>query len=339
VRADEARAGVFGLALLSASLISLPTATAHDAVSQALAISTRPITEFRIGSEQTRFGQLEFVGGLEMVSRDRGFGALSSFRFLSPGGQFIGVTDTGFWFFGSVVHDEKGRPSAIENFTMSPILDADGETGEKWTTDAESVAVRGETVVVGFERDHRLSEFRLVSGHMGAPIANLDYLVPRHELRINGGLETVAFAPEESALLGALVAVAERSIDTQGNVFAAILDGPRRGVFTVARRDEFDITDGAFLPDGDLLLLERRFSMLDGVAMRLRRIEAETIREGGVADGPVLLQADMSYQIDNMEALDIWQRPDGATMVSLMSDDNHSIFQRNLYLEFRLLEE
>ena len=47
----------------------------------------------------------------------------------------------------------------------------------------------------------------------------------------------------------------------------------------------------------------------------------------------------MAYQIDNMEAMDVWQRADGAVMVSLMSDDNHSILQRNLYLEFILHQD
>ena len=105
------------------------------------------------------------------------------------------------------------------------------------------------------------------------------------------------------------------------------------------RNGEFDITDGAFLPDGDLLLLERSFSMSTGVKMRLRRIYGESVAKGTVADGPVLLEADMGYQIDNMEAMDVWIREDGATMVSLMSDDNHSILQRNLYLEFVLHAE
>ena len=112
-----------------------------------------------------------------------------------------------------------------------------------------------------------------------------------------------------------------------------------KGVFTVARSEGFDITDGAFLPDGDLLLLERRFTFASGVAMRVRRIDGATIAPGRVADGPVLFTAGMDHQIDNMEALDVWQRADGATMVSLMSDDNHSLLQRNLYLEFRLLGE
>ncbi|MGN6584071.1 MAG: esterase-like activity of phytase family protein, partial [Rhizobiaceae bacterium] len=64
----------------------------------------------------------------------------------------------------------------------------------------------------------------------------------------------------------------------------------------------------------------------------------DTIRPGRIADGPVLLRADMAYQIDNMEGLDIWRRQDGATMISIVSDDNQSILQRNLYLEFRLDE-
>jgi hypothetical protein len=46
----------------------------------------------------------------------------------------------------------------------------------------------------------------------------------------------------------------------------------------------------------------------------------------------------MSYQIDNMEGMDVWRRDDGALMVSIVSDDNQSLLQRNLYLEFRLDE-
>nr|WP_246225844.1 esterase-like activity of phytase family protein [Chelativorans xinjiangense] len=298
----------------------------------------RPIAEFRIGSSEARFGPLEFIGGLEMTSRNRAFGGLSSFRFLDAGRRFVGVADTGLWFFGALSHDAGGRPEGIDTFTMEPIQDLDGNvSGEKWTTDAEAIAVEGDRVTVGFERDHRIAEFRLMPEAMGAATGEVDFLVPDYELRTNRGFETVAHAPEDSAFAGARVAVTERSIDTRGNVFAAILEGPLKGVFTVARSDNYDITDGAFLPNGDLLLLERRFSMASGIAMRLRRISAASIRPGSVADGPVLLEADMSYQIDNMEALDVWRRgADGALIVSLLSDDNHSILQRNLYLEFRL---
>lgn len=327
-------------AIAMAAFMPVPSPYAHSIGVETMTVDSRPIRHFRIGSTETRFGPFEFVGGLEMTSRGRNFGAVSSMRFRLPGRDFIGVADTGFWFFGRLEHDAEGRPVAVEDFRMEPIVDDDGApTREKWMTDAEGLAVKGDIATVGFEREHRVAQFEIAPGAMGPALRALDFLVPAYELRNNRGFETVAYAPEGGALGGALVIVAERSIDKSGNVFAGVLSGPQAGVFTVVRRDDFDITDGAFLPDGDLLLLERRFSMAAGVAMRLRRIAADTIGKGRLADGPVLLEADMSYQIDNMEALDVWRRADGAVMVSLMSDDNHSLLQRNLYLEFELMGE
>ncbi|MCV0352479.1 MAG: esterase-like activity of phytase family protein [Nitratireductor sp.] len=325
-------------------LVALVFALAAPASAQEPAISVpvkaSPIRHFAVGSHETRFGPLEFAGGLSMTSPVDHFGAFSSFRFMSPGADVIGVSDTGFWFFGTLTRDAEGRPAGFAHFSMQPMVDGAGSsTREKWTTDAEGIAVKDDLATVSFERVQRIAEFGIERGAMGAAIRDLDFLVPRHELRNNRGFETIAYAPPAGRLDGARVVVAERSIDENGNCFAAILEGPHKGVFTVARSDGFDITDGAFLPDGDLLLLERRFTLAQGVAMRLRRIDGATIAPGSVADGPVLFTAGMDYQIDNMEALDVWQRADGATMVSLMSDDNHSLLQRNLYLEFRLLGE
>lgn len=319
--------------------IPLPPASGQAPVER-LEISARPITHFRIGHQTKDFGPLEFVGGLEMVSRGRHFGALSSFRFLSPGVDFVGVADTGFWFFGKVVRDDAHRPMAIADFTMQSMVDEKGNAiNEKWYVDAEGLDVKDGLATVGFERNHRIAQFRIVPEDMQAPFRELDFVVPREELRQNKGFETVVHAPADGPLEGSLVLVSERSIDKEGNIFAAVLQGPGKGIFTVKRDDNFDITDGAFLPNGDLLLLERRFTFADGVAMRLRRIDGKTIGAGKIADGPVLLSADMGYQIDNMEGLDVWRRADGALMVSLMSDDNHSMLQRNLYLEFRLHED
>lgn len=304
-------------------------------------ISVRPITQFQIGRDVKNFGPLEFVGGLEMTSHARDFGGLSAFRFLEPGGAFIGVADTGFWFFGTLTHDTDKRPLGVEDFSMTAMVDEKGRpVGDKWEVDAEGLAVRDGMATVGFERNHRLARFRIDPTAMKAPVRLLDFLIPKNELRRNRGLETVAWSSPDGPLEGALVVVSEKSLDKAGNNFAAVLSGPRKGVFTV-RRDgtAFDITDGAFLPDGDLLLLERSFSIVAGVKMRLRRLAGDGIRKGAVADGPVLMEADMGYQIDNMEGLDVWRREDGALMVSLISDDNRSILQRNLYLEFVLHEE
>lgn len=316
----------------------LADAWAEDAAIPMPVDATR-IDRFKVGSDETRFGPLEFVGGLSLTSPASHFGAFSSFRFSSPGTDFMGVADTGFWFFGQVQRDGDGRPTGFSDFSMQSMVDENGSTArDKWTTDAEGLALRDGEAVVSFERVQRIAQFRVARDAMRAAERDIDFLVPRRELRSNRGFETVAHAPQDGRLGGALVVVTERSLDPNGNCFAAIVEGPQKGIFSVARHDGFDITDGAFLANGDLLLLERRFTMADGVAMRLRRIAGETIVPGGLADGPVLFTADMGYQIDNMEGLDVWTRQDGATMVSIISDDNHSILQRNLYLEFRLVE-
>ncbi|HEY6632698.1 MAG TPA: esterase-like activity of phytase family protein [Rhizobiaceae bacterium] len=305
-----------------------------------LEISARPIRHFQIGATETRFGPLEFAGGLELTSTSRDLGALSSFRFLAPGKDFIGVADTGFWFFGTIERDADGKPAGIADFRMQQMSDRSGRiSNRKWEVDAEGLAVKDGVATVGFERDHRIAQFRIEPDDMKAATRDLDFLVPERELRSNRGFETVAHAPAHGQHAGGLVVVSEKSLDRHGNIFAAIIEGPHKGIFTVKRNGEFDITDGAFLPNGDLLILERSFSMATGVKMRLRRLYGESIAKGAVADGPVLFTADMGYQIDNMEGLDIWTRADGALMVSLISDDNHSILQRNIYLEFVLHDE
>ncbi|WP_378948210.1 esterase-like activity of phytase family protein [Mesorhizobium sp. ANAO-SY3R2] len=327
--ASAALAALVLSSLTGASIAEVPAV-------EAMEISARPITEFQIGRAEKMFGPLEFVGGLELTSSSRNLGGLSAFRFLEPGSDFIGVADTGYWFFGSIVRDGELRPAGIENFRMVQMVDASGHAiDKKWLADAEGLAVKDGIATVGFERDHRVSQFRIDPSNMKAAFRELDFLVPRNELRQNRGFETVAYSAQKQSL----VVVSEKSLDPAGNILAAIIEGPGKGIFTVVRDGAFDITDGAFLPDGDLLLLERSFSIASGVKMRLRRIEGESIAKGKVADGSILFEANMSYQIDNMEGLDVWQRQDGALMVSLISDDNHSILQRNLYLEFILHDD
>ncbi|WP_434724208.1 esterase-like activity of phytase family protein [Mesorhizobium sp. RIZ17] len=332
----RARRTLFACVLACAS----PAIAVAGVAVETVEISARPISQFHVGHDETRFGPLEFVGGLEMTSPARDFGALSAFRFLKPGSDFIGVADTGFWFFGAITHGADKRPSGVSNFRMQQMVDASGQPiDRKWEVDAEGLAVKDGIATVGFERDQRVAQFKIDPGNMKAPVRQLDYLVPAKELRQNRGFETVTHANPYGQHAGGLVVVSERSLDEAGNVYAAIIEGPHKGIFTVRRDGEFDTTDGTFLPDGDLLLLERSFSLARGVKMRLRRIYGESVEKGAVADGPVLMEADMGYQIDNMEGLDVWTRDDGALMVSLISDDNHSILQRNLYLEFILHQD
>ena len=301
-------------------------------------ITVYPIDNFQIGSSETKFGRLNYVGGFAMTADNRNFGALSSIRMLDGSGtKFVAVADTGFFITGTVQRDASLKPIGVSVLTFQELPDNNGDiSNSKWEVDSESLVADGNLIIIGFERIHRLSVFPFDGVQLGKRTENINFLIPGHELRGNRGFETLAKSPDTSPLGGALVAVSEKSIDEAGNIFASVLSGPQKGIFKIARSDEFDITDGDFLPNGDLIILERSFGIARGIRMRLRQISVADIKPDAIVDGNILLEANMGDQIDNMEGLDIWQAADGSTRLSLVSDDNKSILQRNLYLEFSL---
>jgi hypothetical protein len=280
---------------------------------------------------------LTFLGGIELSSSEPLFGAFSSVRFRDRE-HFLGVFDTGYFIEGRIMRDAAGRLSGVAEVRLAPLLDAQGRVSPyKHMVDAESLALDGDRAYVGFEQRHRIVGYSPLSdlGHVRAS-APLPLPFDVNRLSSNGGIEALVLSPVASPLAGALVALSEKSVDANGNNYAGILSGPLQGEFRVKPHDGFEITDGAFLPNGDLLLLERRFSIATGVGMRLRRIAGATIRPGAVVDGPIIFEADNRSQIDNMEGMDAVVAEDGSVHLIVVSDDNHSILQRTLMLEFRL---
>lgn len=302
-------------------------------------VSVRQLSGFEVGTSAKRFGKLEFIGGMVMSAPEKLFGAISSIRFRPNGEDFVAVLDTGHWLTGRVMRDAAGALSGLADVRITPMLDMGGrEPPRKMEMDAEGLALRDGKVIVSYEQRHRIDIYPDPGFETSKPLGRLPHLIPNNELRHNGGMEALAVSPADSPLAGALVVVAEKSIDADGNLLAAILEGPLKGTFAVTHHPSFDVTDGAFLPNGDLLLLERRFNFAEGVGMRIRRIRGADIRPGVVVDGEILLEAGMAYQIDNMEGMDVVKGPDGSTRLIIVSDDNHSFLQRNLMLEFKLVD-
>jgi hypothetical protein len=322
----------------SACLLAASTVFPLHAADETIQIKSRLITHFKVGSDETRFGNFEFVGGLELSSSSASLGAMSAIRLSDDRRNFLGVMDTGFWYAGRFERGANGALTGVADFSISPILDANGESSnQKWRVDAEGLAMRGDEVLVSFERNNRVDVYPAKAPGSSTPLGSLPLQIPVGELRGNQGPEALMVAPDASPLKGDAVVVSERSLNAAGDIYAAILTGPMKGVFFVKRHAPYDITDGDFLPNGDLLLLERRFSIAGGIGMRIRRIDGSRLGPGNLVDGPVLLEADFGDQIDNMEGLDVSTDDAGQIFVTLVSDDNHSILQRNLVLEFRYL--
>lgn len=308
---------------------------------RALKIEARPIASFDTrDASRMRFGALEFIGGLELTSTDKAFGELSALRLSPDGERFLSVSDKGRWFRGRIVYRD-GKPAGIADAETAPILGADGAPlANRGWFDTESLAEDNGTLYVGIERVNQIVKFNYAKDGLlarGEPIETPDAI---KSLPHNAGLETLVFVPRDSKLplAGTLIAISERGLDPAKNLVGFLIGGPAPGQFTVRRTEDFDITDAALLPNGDLLILERFFTPIRGIAMRIRRIALDSIKPGALIDGPVLIQADMGYQIDNMEGIAVHRSPQGDTIVTLVSDDNFNVLQRNLLLQFKLIE-
>lgn len=334
------KATLIQAAAFSLFLAVVPSAAAPLAPSEIVPVKSRQIENFKIGSDQKLFGKLEFIGGIEMSSSNALLGAISSIRFRPDRKSFLAIMDTGHWVEGEIERDQQGRLAGTSDLTVTSMIDANGRSEQvKERMDCEGVALRNGEVLASYEGLHRVDVYPDPGFAQSGPVASLPLLIPVTSLRGNRGLETIAVSPKDSPLAGGVTVVSELSFDNNGHLLSAVLDGPRKGVFGVVRKGPFAVTDGAFLPNGDLLILERRFSFAEGIGMQIRRIKGDDIKPGAVVDGEILLNADMGYQIDNMEGLDVVVEPGGDIRLIIVSDDNHSILERNLMLEFRLVEQ
>jgi hypothetical protein len=332
-----------GLLLLGAS----PAAAQSPPLAEppvAVGITAQPIAAFDIRDPSRRqFGLLEFRGGLVLRSPNKNFGGISAIRLAPDGAHFISLSDRGWWLRGRIVYDDT-RPTAIADAEMAPILGADGRplAARGWF-DTESIAEDGGTLYVGIERVHQIVRFNYGKDGLlarGQPIAVPPGL---RTLPANKGLEALVFVPKglhqkESALAGTLIAISERGLDKAGNINAFLIGGPAPGGFAVKRNASYDISDAALLPGGDLLLLERRFNWTSGLSVRMRRIALGEIKPGALVDGPILFEADLGYEIDNMEGLSVHRGASGEIVLTLISDDNFSMIQRTLLLQFTLAD-
>ncbi len=285
---------------------------------------------------QLRFGALQFRGGLALTSRNDAFGGISAIHMEADGARFLAVTDRGSWLRGRIVYRD-GKPAGIADAEMAPILGADGKplAARGWY-DTESLTELDGLFYVGIERVEQIVRFDIARQGLAARGEAIPVPDDFKSFVRNKSIECLTGAPKGSPLAGRLVAVAERSLDDAGNLRAFVLKGADAERFSVKRGDDFEVSDCTVLPPGDLLLLERSFSPARGVAMRIRRIPLAAIKPGAVVDGPALVQADLGYQIDNMEGIGVHRDARGDTVITLVSDDNFSPIQRSLLLQFTL---
>lgn len=302
-------------------------------------VKARPIASFDPRDRShVRFGSLQWRSGLVLTSAFHGFGGLSGLRLDPRGEKFIALSDKGSWFTGRIVYSGR-EMKGLADVEASPMIGADGRpiAARGWF-DSESLALDGSFVYVGLERVNQVLRFDFSKGYTRSRGEVVAMPAAVKKLPFNKGLEALVFVPRGQPLGGTLIAMSERGLDPQGNLVAFLVGGPTPGQFSIRRSKNFDISDAVLLPSGDLLILERKFSWFTGIGIRIRCIPLNSIAPGAVVDGPSIFDADLGQEVDNMEGIDAHVAPEGDTVLTMVSDDNFSLLQRTLLLQFTLVE-
>jgi len=294
----------------------------------------------RADSTKKRFGKLDWRGGLVLTSASASFGGWSGIAMDPDGQTFVSVSDAGTWLEGRITYNGTA-PAGITAARSGPLKARDGSAlSRKRDRDAEAVVLTGGApgsgaLLIAFEQNDRIGRFTTTGQGIGAPSAYIDMPAEAKAMRVDGfeAVAILAGGPNK----GAMVAFAERA---RGDVASGWIwqNGVPKSL-RLGGMGGFDITDAASLPDGNLLILERRFRWMEGVKMRLRLVKAATLKPGAVLDGEVLLAADLGQEIDNMEGLAVSRGAKGETVLTLISDDNfNTLLQRTILLQFTLLD-
>lgn len=333
----RALAGVRLLMLLAAAIGMLCPAFAAG---KSIEISVRSVNFAILDPERRTFGELRYLGGLQLESADKRFGGFSGLVLTRKGQRMLTVSDQGWWMSAEVRYDGD-RLSSLVNVHFGPLVN---QSGKRWKRkkfqDAEAIATFGANeasgVLVGYERRARMQLYKVdATGLRGLP-QNISVPKAMNKGRNNKELESVGrFDAGPNA--GKFIALSEANLDKEGNIKGWMWRSGRKAErFSIRRVKNYSITDLAILRGGDIAILERRLGFLKLPGVQIRLIKASELKKKNIADGRVLMEANAPAQlVDNMEGLNAHRLSNGDLVFSLMSDDNYNRdLQRTLLLQF-----
>jgi hypothetical protein len=142
---------------------------------------------------------------------------------------------------------------------------------------------------------------------------------------------------------GRFLVFCEGSSDNHPVSDAILFDGDpadpatRAALLHYRRVPGYRVSDATILPDGRLLILNRRFQWLEGFSLVVTIAEARGLRAGATIERSEIARLEPPMTIDNMEGVSVTVE-NGRTIVWLVSDDNFFPLQQTLLLKFALVE-
>ena len=315
------------------ALVALCVVLAAPALADSLALKSDSFSIFPVERPGTVVGKLEFRGGLDLRSTDRRFGGLSGLRVSADGAGITAVSDNGYWLAATLAYDRRGHLAAAGAAALGPLI---GENLKPLVNtmagDAESLERTSSGWLVGFEHAHRILFYRDSDPPFARP-APFPTPPGFSAAPVNEGLEALAALPD-----GRLLAITEGLTTETGDLRGWVLEPGGWQTLSYVRTELFQPADAAALPNGDVLVLERRFSFIGGFGSRIVRLRHADITPGARLSGEELARIERPLVTDNFEGIAVRPGAAGETLVYIVSDDNYQPLQRTLLFMFALNE-
>src|SRR5262245_3225343 len=262
-----------------------------------ITVTATPIPLNTGDPQQTRVDRLEFVAGFALRSDAPEWGGYSGMVMAADGSQIVAISDVGHWLKLALQHDADGKLTGVGTARIEPLLDEQGKplASKEWS-DAEAIArLPSGDFIVAFERHHRLWRYASAGGVPSGPAQPVAAPEAITALPDNAGIEAVAVMPD-----GRLMIAAEGGADPVRGSRIWILSGQPWQQKWLEHSDGFDPTDATPLNNDDLLLLERRYTEIDGPAARISVI-GNRMMLGDAFAGYTLGVLRLPLSVDNFE--------------------------------------
>jgi hypothetical protein len=285
-------------------------------------VSFAPLALDEDAPQRKRLGRLEFLGAWALTSNDVRVGGISALHV--EAGEALAMSDAG-WRIRIPLRN--GRNPVRAEVAM--IEEGPGPPGDKINRDVESIVVHGDSAWIGFEQANAVWRY----GRRGFERRSSAAPPLMRQWRDNAGPEAMVRLPD-----GRFLVFAEGS---GGDSEVALFAGDPSAAGTPALRLRYRpprgyrITDAALLPDGRLILLNRKVGLFAGFTARLTLTAVPRLGEGSLIAGEEVAAFEGEVTRDNLEALSV-TREGARTILWIASDDNYNPLQRTLLMKFAL---
>ena len=272
--------------------------------------------------------QLEQVGFLNIDRNEKDYGGFSGLVISNEGTEALVVTDKSFFFVLELRRDENDILTGYSVIRKGRILSSKGEHLNGRNTDSESIVIdENNNYYISFESNHRIM--------MHAEVGGKGVFMPKHpmfrKLSVNKGIEALAIDADNR-----LIAIPEKPpLGTSDIPIFRLQNDKWEIIKHVKINDNFLVTDAEILPEGLLLILERKFSWTQGFKTRFRLISLDNFDN----KEPITVFTSTANQFDNLEGMGLWKDKKGKMRILTVSDDNFHPLQRSEIREFFLKYE